>query len=239
MEAAPLTIANFNAACQKAEGRDKLARFFQYAARFILGMTANSKTGTQLKTLNDNARSLMVQLGGARRTHRWCKEFPVIQAIPKTLQIKNPIDMVLELAQKTSLATFMIIDHIGWLKQVKILSGGKRAGTGTIQLGLSWFCFSNFIAAIIQSRKLAKQVSDGGEKDTSQARRGVLETIAKHLFLVVQTAHLSQVYETNDKLVGLLGMITSLQDFLPQWPHIQKEKASIKLSPDAKALPKP
>jgi hypothetical protein len=238
MATAPLTLANFNAVCQKAEGRDKLARFFQYAARFILGVTASSKTGTRLKALNDNARSLMVQLAGARRTHRWCKEFPVIQGIPKTLQIKNPFDMILELAQKTTLATFMIIDHIGWLKQMKILSVGKRAGTGTIQLGLSWFCLSNFIAAIIQGKKLAKQVSDGGEKDTSQARRGCIETITKHLFLVVQTAHLSRVYETNDKLVGLLGMITSLQDFMPQWPQMEKAKKSIELCPDAKALPK-
>lgn len=224
MPAGPLTITNFNAACTKAEGRDKLARFFQYAARFVLGMTANAKTGTNLKTLNDNARSLMVQLAGARRTHRWCKEFPVIQGIPKTLQIPNPVDMILELAQKTTLATFMIIDHIGWLKQMKILSGGKRAGTGTIQLGLSWFCLSNAIAAVIQGKKLATQISNGGEKDTSQARQTILETIVKHLFLVVQTAHLSRVYETNDKLVGGLGMITSLQDFLPQWPQAPKEK---------------
>jgi hypothetical protein len=236
MPVGPLTIDNFNASCQKAEGRDKLARFFQYAARFILGLTANSKAGTRLKMLNDNARSLMVQLANARRTHRWCKEFPVIQSIPKALQIQNPVDMILELAQKTTLATFMIIDHIGMLKQMKILSGGKRAGTGTIQLGLSWFCFSNLIAAIIQGKKLAKQISNGGEKDTTQSRRGYVETIAKHLFLVVQTAHLSRVYETNDKLVGFLGMITSIQDFLPQWPQIQNER--LKLSPDAKALPK-
>jgi hypothetical protein len=238
MSVAPLTITNFNAACTKAEGRDKLARFFQYAARFILGLTANSKAGTQLKTLNDNARSLMVQLASARRTHRWCKEFPVIQGIPNTLQIKNPVDMILELSQKTTLATFMIIDHLGWLKQMKILPGGKRAGTGTIQLGLSWFCLSNFIAAVIQGKKLAKQISDGGDKDTSQARRGCVETIVKHLFLVVQTAHLSRVYETSDKLVGFLGMITSVQDFLPQWPQMAKDKVGLKLSPDAKALPK-
>jgi hypothetical protein len=239
MSAGPLTLDNYNAVCQKAEGRDKLARFFQYAARFVLGMTANTKTGTTLKTLNDHARSIMVQLATARRTHRWCKEFPVIQGIPKTLKIQNPLDMILELAQKTTLATFMIIDHIGWLKQMKILSGGKRAGTGTIQLGLSWFCMSNAVAAIIQGKKLAKQISDGGDKDTPQARRTCSETIAKHLFLVVQTAHLSRVYETNDKLVGFLGMITSLQDFMPQWPQVQKEKAAaLKISPDAKALPK-
>jgi hypothetical protein len=237
MPAGPLTLDNFNAVCQKAEGRDKLARFFQYAARFILGMTANSKTGSRMKTLGDHARTTMVQLASARRTHRWCKEFPVIQGIPKTLKIQNPIDMIMELAQKTTLATFMIIDHLGWLKQMKILSGGKRAGTGTIQLGLSWFCASNFIAAIIQGKKLAKQISEGGDKDTTQARRGFVETIVKHLFLVVQTAHLSRVYETNDKLVGFLGMITSVQDFMPQWPQAQKEKVAV-LSPDAKALPK-
>lgn len=229
-----LSLAAFNTTCTKAEGRDKLARFIQYLARFLIGCTTTAKVGTPLKTLNDNARSLMVQLAGARRTHRWCKEIPVIQAIPKSLSIQDPVDRCLEVLQKGTLATFMIIDHIGWLKQLKILKGGKRAGTGTIQLGLTWFCFSNFVAAIIQGKKLKQLYDEKEKKDNPAARSACMQTIAKHMLLVLQTAHLSRTYETNDMLVGFAGMITSFQDLMPQWP--QEEK---KAQPDAKAKAQP
>jgi len=229
-----LSIAAFNTTLTKAEGRDKLARFIQYLARFLIGCTTTAKVGTPLKTLNDNARSLMVQLAGARRTHRWCKEIPVLQGIPKSLTITDPMDRCLEVLQKGTLATFMIIDHIGWLKQLKILKGGKRAGTGTIQLGLSWFCFSNLVAACIQGKKLKQLYDEKEKKDNPAARQTCMQNIFKHMALVLQTAHLSRVYETNDMLVGFAGMITSLQDLMPQWPVAEK-----KAVPDAKAKAAP
>jgi len=231
-----LSIAALNTTCTKAEGRDKLARFVQYLARFLIGCTTTAKVGTPLKTLNDNARSLMVQLAGARRTHRWCKELPVLQGIPKSLTIQDPLDRCLEVLQKATLATFMIIDHIGWLKQLKILKGGKRAGTGTIQLGLSWFCFSNFVAAVIQGKKLKQLYDEKEKKDNPAGRRACMEAIGKHMLLVLQTAHLSRVYETNDMLVGFAGMITSLQDLMPQWPQEDKAKVA---HPDSKAKAQP
>ncbi|CAE7721108.1 Pex11 [Symbiodinium necroappetens] len=133
-----VSLADFNALLTKAEGRDKLARTFQYFSRSIVGSAAylQPTAGTLLAKLEGNARTVMVQLASARRTHRWCKEFPVIQSLPACFKIDDPVDRLFELLQKASLAAFLMIDHIGMLKQWKILSGGKRAGTGTIQLGL-------------------------------------------------------------------------------------------------------
>ncbi|CAE6910917.1 Pex11 [Symbiodinium sp. CCMP2592] len=133
-----VSLADFNALLTKAEGRDKLARTFQYCSRSIVGSAAylQPTAGTLLARLEGNARTVMVQLASARRTHRWCKEFPVIQSLPACFKINDPVDRLFELLQKASLAAFLMIDHIGMLKQWKILSGGKRAGTGTIQLGL-------------------------------------------------------------------------------------------------------
>merc|ERR1719230_1701442 len=87
-----ISLSDFNVLCTKAEGRDKIARFFQYLARAIVGFLAYAqpKAGTLLAGLETRARTVMVQLAGARRTFRWCKEFPVIQNLPKSLEIKNP-----------------------------------------------------------------------------------------------------------------------------------------------------
>lgn len=215
---ADLSVDNFNVLCTKAEGRDKVARLFQYSARALVGFVgmAAPKAGTTLSKVETHARTAMVQLAGARRTHRWCKEFPVIQSIPKSLSIKDPIDRALDLMQKVSLATFMIIDHIGHMKQWKILSGGKRSGAGTIQLGLKFFCLSNFVGALVQAKKFL--MLNASQEDKSKDKSKCLETAAKHLLLVLQTAHLSLMYQTHDALVGVAGIITSSMDVKAQWP---------------------
>jgi len=229
-----LTIDGFNTLCTKAEGRDKVARFFQYTARAIVGFSsmAAPKAGSKLSTVEGHARTAMVQLAGARRTHRWCKEFPVIQSIPKCLSIANPVDRVLELCQKVSLATFMMIDHVGHMKQWKILPGGKRSGSGTIQLGLKFFCFSNFIGAVVQIKKLIKL--NMAQEDKTSEKSKCMETAFKHLLIVLQTAHLSLLYQSHDALVGVAGMISSTMDFVAQWPA----KKALTSGADSKAKTK-
>jgi len=234
MSITDITLSDFNVLCTKAEGRDKLARLFQYAARALVGAAnlAAPKAGSFLSKVEQHSRTTMVQLAGARRTHRWCKEIPVIQSIPKCLEIADPVDRALELLQKVTLATFMVIDHIGLLKQWKILPGGKRSGTGTIQLGLQWFCYSNIFGVIIQGKKL-HSLRDKEEK--AAERRKCAENCLKHALLVLQTAHLSRVYETHDIAVGLAGIVTSLMDIKPQLPE---KKAAAPLCPDAKGKAK-
>lgn len=225
-----LSADAFNALLTKAEGRDKVARFFQYTFRAFVGCSSlvSPVAGSRLNLLEGHARTAMTQLAGARRTHRWCKEIPVLQSIPQCFVIANPVDRTLELMQKVSLATFMIVDHIGHLKQWKILSGGKRAGSGTIQLGLKFFCYSNFIAVLMQLRKvLALGRCDDDEKKAAQ-RKQCSKLMLKHMLLVVQTAHLSLLYQSHDFVVGIAGAITSGMDVMAQWPAAKPKVAALK-----------
>merc|ERR1712079_415618 len=118
-----------------------------------LAQIVGPEEGSPLKLMSDKAPEVMKNLAMARRTHRWCKEFPVIMGIPKSLDIPGTVDRILDLVQKIFLASFMIIDHIGWLKQVKVVTGGKRTAAETIQLGLKCLFVSNAIAAIVGVKK--------------------------------------------------------------------------------------
>lgn len=144
----------------------------------------------------------------------------VIGSLP--LAISTPLwssdfaDQSLELLQKVTLAVFLVIDHVGWLKQLKVLSGGKRAGTGTIQLGLKFFCASNLVAMIHQLKKRRDARAEKPQSPNKQVK--CTENALKHGMLVVQMAHLSRMYESHDALVGFLGMITSAMDVASQWP---------------------
>jgi len=212
-----LSLADVNLLLTKSEGRDKVARTCQYGARALVGLAALAapKTGSTLSVVEKHARTIMAQLAGARRTHRWCKEIPVIQSIPGSLRIENPVDRILDLLQKFSLATFMIIDHVGMLKNWNIVSGKKRSGAATIQLGLKFFCFSNLIAAIINIKKASALKQKEGKAAECQKCK---QNIFKHALLVLQTLHLSQTYVTHDALVGVAGMISSMMDVSSQLP---------------------
>jgi len=239
MAPAPLTVTtldslvtSFNTLCTKSEGRDKLGRFVQYGCRTLIGLLSMRKlqAGSQFHLLHEQAGNVMKQLASARRCNRWCKEFPVIQqiiaslptGIPQSISISSAVEKSAELLQKLALATFMICDHIGWLKQVKILKGGKRAGTGTIQLGLKFFGASNFLGAVLALKKI---------RDTPEGEKGkkekLVETCFKHTLLVFQCLHLSRTYETHDAFVGVLGMITSAIDVRTQWPEQKQQKQQL------------
>lgn len=248
-----MSVATFNTLLSKSEGRDKLARLMQYLARTIIGFAgmATIKKGTVLFEINEQATNIMKQLAGARRTHRWCKEFPVIKNIVQTVprQICAPVDWGaaldrgLDLLQKCSLATFLVIDHVGWLKQVKVLGGGKRAGTGTIQLGLKFFCLSNFLGVLFQMKKIkdaAVKARESGEPGGAEQSK-CAQNAFKHALLVLQTAHLSRLRETHDAIVGAAGVVTSAMDVLSQWPEKKapaKPVADAKPTADAKAKPR-
>eukprot|EP00405_Crypthecodinium_cohnii_P014637 CAMPEP_0206452346 /NCGR_PEP_ID=MMETSP0324_2-20121206/19893_1 /ASSEMBLY_ACC=CAM_ASM_000836 /TAXON_ID=2866 /ORGANISM="Crypthecodinium cohnii, Strain Seligo" /LENGTH=223 /DNA_ID=CAMNT_0053922423 /DNA_START=151 /DNA_END=822 /DNA_ORIENTATION=- len=214
-----LSVDAFNVACTKADGRDKIARFFQYAFRAFIGYSSmhHPKNGTRLHTYETMARTAMTNLGSARRCNRWCKEFPVIQNLPKSLAIKDPIDRFIDVVQKVSLATFMITDHVGHLRQWKILDGGKRSGAGTIQLALKFFCLSNSMGLIAQLKKYFQLRKSTEDKSADKYK--CLETAFKHMLIILQTAHLSLLYPTHDIPVGIAGMISSLMDLKAQWPQ--------------------
>ncbi|CAE7227743.1 Pex11 [Symbiodinium natans] len=219
-----ISLTDFNTLLTKAEGRDKLARVFQYFSRAIVGSAAylQPTAGTLLATLEGNARTVMVQLASARRTHRWCKEFPVIQSLPQCFKVVDPVDRLFELLQKASLAAFLMIDHIGMLKQWKILSGGKRAGTGTIQLGLKIFTFCNIVGLLYQLKK----IKDIGLEEEKRDQLGKCwETAVKHALICVQTAHLSLLYPTHDLIVGVCGIFSSSLDVCAQLPAKPAAKA--------------
>lgn len=229
----PFSVSNVSALLAKSEGRDKAARLVQYLARLILGLTSGTQSCILMK-LNERAKSIMIALAAARRVHRWGKEFPVVQSISTALKTPDVVDRVLEVTQKVTLATFMMVDHVGWLKQLKVISHGKRAGSGTIQLGLSYFCYSNICSTLIQLKRLY-QLERCSPKHNDDNRHSLYQNIMKHAFLVVQMAHLSRLYETSDATVGFLGVFTSFQDMMAQWPREEKKVRKVEtLSANAK-----
>lgn len=212
-----LSLTGVNGLLGKAEGRDKLARVFQYGSRMIVGMVelSGAPKGSALMELKDRAGDVQKTLGGARRTHRWGKEIPLIQGLPKSMELlkTSPVDWFLEMVQKINQLGYLLCDHLAWLKQQKIVTSGASAAD-TIKRGMAFFLVCNGTAAIINFKKYNKE-KDEGKKSTA------LTATFKHLLICIQCAHNSAIYETHNALVGFTGVLSSLIDTRTQWPALK------------------
>mmetsp|Transcript_39976 Transcript_39976/g.87117 ORF Transcript_39976/g.87117 Transcript_39976/m.87117 type:complete len:221 (+) Transcript_39976:27-689(+) len=215
------SLAAVNSLCLTYEGRDKLARFFQFGSRAVMGFTAESSKAS-MRDVSTNARNLMVSLAAARRAFRFGRELPVILSIPKAWHLPDLLDRVMELSQKVTLLMFFGIDHIGWLQQIRLLRSGRLRGVGTVQLGLKWLTLSMLIATLCSARdwwRLRTTKSEGEEeKGKQQLQQQCKVGVVRNFFMAVQVAHLSRLLETHDAFVGTLGMITSVIDLETVWP---------------------
>ncbi|CAJ1406108.1 unnamed protein product [Effrenium voratum] len=105
--------------------------------------------GLVLLKLGSDARKLLSAMTTARRTFRLGRELPVLLSVPDVLRRQQLSDRVLELAQKVALVMYFLVDHIGWLKQVR---SGAKSGSKTIQLGLKWLAISSLISMLLGRR---------------------------------------------------------------------------------------
>lgn len=190
MPPAQLSLANISTVLQTYEGRDKTARFIQFAARFIVGLLARAR-GDAVLRFREETRKLLAAMTAARRTFRLGRELPVILSM--TADQTSLWDKVLELTQKAALVIYFVVDHVGWWKQVH---RGVKSGSKTIQLGLKWLAISSFISVAIGLRKL-KDDSEGTE---SKAQGW---NILRDGLVAVQALHLSRWMEIGDTVVGV------------------------------------
>lgn len=210
-----LSIAGLTGCLAKSEGRDKLGRVFQYGSRMIVGLVelSGAPKGSPLMELKERAADVQKTLGGARRTHRWGKEIPVIQSLPGTLKLlqTSPLDFALEMFQKLNQLGYLLFDHLAWLKQQKLFVAGKSAAD-TVKTAMTFFLCCNAAATVIQLKKYSNE-KDEGKKSTA------LTAAFKHFLVAIQCAHNSTIYETNNAFVGACGIISSYIDLKAQWPN--------------------
>mmetsp|Transcript_101097 Transcript_101097/g.184512 ORF Transcript_101097/g.184512 Transcript_101097/m.184512 type:complete len:294 (+) Transcript_101097:68-949(+) len=202
------------------DGRDRIARFFQYTARFAHGCTQGSAHPV-LRLLHRFAARLLTSLGSSRRTFRWGKEVPALVYLESCLRDPHE-DLVhhsLEISQTLSLLLFLFTDHISWLQQIRF---GLRGGARTIQLSFKFLTVSCILSMSLAIKKLSSLPEAGASKQDEmslQKRREYLFSILRNCLMAVQAAHNSSLLITHNIVVGLLGMVTSVMDVAQIWPE--------------------
>eukprot|EP00747_Dinoflagellata_sp_TGD_P193850 gnl/TRDRNA2_/TRDRNA2_60582_c0_seq1.p1 gnl/TRDRNA2_/TRDRNA2_60582_c0~~gnl/TRDRNA2_/TRDRNA2_60582_c0_seq1.p1 ORF type:complete len:363 (+),score=50.55 gnl/TRDRNA2_/TRDRNA2_60582_c0_seq1:84-1172(+) len=231
----PLVTTAFIKLLQSYEGRDRIARAFQYAAKLVVGCTKNSSSPGVQEVRSFAARAC-VSLSGSRRTFRWGKEVPVALQFARCLtEPMDPATRILEISQMASLLAFLLLDHIGSLMQVRF---GLKGGAKTIRLSLGCLTVSCLLSMASSTKTFASlspaPYSQQENREVAEKRRTHAVMILRNGLMALQTAHLSALFTTHDIFVGLIGILTSLIDIGKIWPEW---RVLLTLSPMTKLLP--
>lgn len=202
------------------DGRDRIARFIQYMARFMVGCTQDSSDPAARRIRNLGAR-LLTSLGSSRRTFRWGKEVGTILHLRNCwmASLEDPVNRILETSQTIFLLLFLFVDHITWIQQILV---GLRGGARSIQISHRCLALSCMLAVVSGVRRLSslpKRTTSGQVDGAAQDREEYMFSVVRNCLMTVQLAHSSSLFPTHNMLVGFFGMVSSLMDISKVWPE--------------------
>lgn len=203
------------------DGRDRIARFFQYGARFVVGCTTNSSCVVSQQIRIFAARFLTF-LGSSRRTFRWGKEVPVLIHLARCWNhsIDDPVLRTLEISQTLFLLLFLFTDHVSWLLQIRF---GLRGGARSIQWSFRFLTISSVLSTSSAIKKLLSlpgyQLTVQETATFGRQREAYMFSILRNGLMALQAAHNSSLFTTHNAIVGALGMVTSIMDVTQVWPE--------------------
>lgn len=115
-----------------------------------------------------------------------------------------------------SLIAFFLTDHYLWLQKAKIIKSGQPGET--LKTAMKFFLLTHTLNFALQMKKLKEMLDSAGTPKYSEDKKNaILQQCVKSLLMMVQAAHLSGVFETNNTLVGFAGVISSGIDCKQMW----------------------
>jgi len=215
----------------------------QYMLRMLGGVLAALPPDAARRELATIATKLMTAIGDARRCFRWLKGVSPLLALCEGSATRGEarwVEWTLAVGNKVALIGFLTLDHTRWLRQFGVLQGphgptGRRAMRWlTAAYAFNLLLWLSRAVHCAEGREWVRQqrgrlmagagadetrvagLDEGGEAAAAELQ-GHLREARKQAMLVLQSAHLGQLLETHDALVGLLGVLTSASDLQALW----------------------
>jgi hypothetical protein len=208
----------------KAEARDKVGRIVQYFCRFLQGVIEHAPD-SNLLPWKPAIAEIQTTLAWARRTHRWGKEMPHIPVLGQAICKGD----VLEASQRAVLVTFLVQDHIYWLLKVGLLKFKSYTAVEWHRRNLRFITFSHVLNFSLCVREIARikakqQDNDpkytGSEEALAKADNEIYDNkrmMFRYVLTFIQMLSVSQVRKMDDRMVGLMGCVSSYIDASKQW----------------------
>ena len=201
------------------DGRDKVTKFTQFAAKFLAYNLAIKDP-----TLATKLSALDKQLALARKGLRFGKSIEVYQKLVVCLGAdhSNPVNLALEVIGHVGMMFRWGYDNLSFLEKVKLLSmkdPGLQANQWRTLAGIAYT-----IQAILDLFKTHQAVEKADEKDKPKAEKArqeaFLQFIAKGCDLI-NALHGAKIYLTSDGTQGICGMVNSVISLRKTWSSIK------------------
>jgi len=209
----------------KAEARDKVGKIAQYFCRFLQGALVHAPASFPLQALKPVIAEAQTTLAWARRTHRWGKEMPHIQALGEAISDGQVMDAV----SRAFVLLYLIQDHIYWLLKVGILKFETYTPLQWHMRNLKFVLPSyvlNFVLCWREIRRIRERQRrgdskySGTEEALQKAEADIYDNkrmLVRYTFTFIQIVHVSKIRTLDDWYIGIMGMISSYIDASKQW----------------------
>mmetsp|Transcript_29678 Transcript_29678/g.38363 ORF Transcript_29678/g.38363 Transcript_29678/m.38363 type:complete len:264 (-) Transcript_29678:304-1095(-) len=240
----PLSVKNWGAMTEKAEGRDKFLKIVQYGSRFwawyFLSLNDSNEFGQKMYKLYR-----VTQL--SRKAYRLLKVVNEIEKLSQTLKRKNtPAWLMAFLVLKhLGIGTFWVYDNLIYLNEANMSPVTKENALKMEARG--WFVSSvagivTFITAISMNHKKRFQLADQLNQEKDEEQKTQIEMEIKKLskaqfrnFVMLIKSCCDTVCsgnmpgvdipkralgsKLNDGVVGLLGVVSGAATCFCAWPE--------------------
>jgi len=219
-----MTLSCWAKALAISEFRDKFGRMAQFSARMGMGILAEQ--GEESKELLGKVTALQNTLRDGRHMGRWLKWVAMVPFLQKNLATAtdNAKNLTAYLA-KLAMALFMFFDNIRWLQKLKLVPGENSFKSwhpihGNGKFALSFLALGSFFSMLNQ---LVTYTKTEDKEENQAAKSTALKQAFKWALMTYQGLHLSQLYVSENKWVGLAGLISSAMDSQTQWNAANKK----------------
>jgi len=209
----------------KAEARDKVGKIFQYGCRACTGFLSHLPSDSPLQVWKPLFPEIQTTLTWARRTNRWGKEMPHIEALGEAIFKKEPFEAL----SRICLLLYLFQDHIYWLLKVGILKFPNYTAIQWHRRNLKFvlpsyvinfcLCWTN-IQKIKQKQRNKDSKYSGSEQAEKKAELDIYDNkrmMVRYTLTFFQIVHGSAVKILDDSYIGLFGMVSSYIDASKQW----------------------
>lgn len=228
-----LNVDSFLKTLESTNGRDKLGKLLQYAARFCAWYLA--KYNPQDKASIAKAVGVQKGIASARKLTRLLKWWGMILKIQEAFAKKGLNHSVTEILRHLStfgLANYFFWDNLNWAISLGLIKGdaakyGKWSMYGWFA-GLVFAIMADTIALVKAVKDHQKTKSDSSSPTASSGSCcGLLAPAVAQKFALTYAKNIGdlcvatkgiQLYEFSEGWLGICGMVASLVGFHELWP---------------------
>jgi len=223
MAAADISMAGVHGFLSTHQGRDAVGQFVDFSARAVTGFLAEiiprldaSYDKARWQEAATNAKKLMMEVGGARRTVRWLSSLGIVLALRKLYSEGACPWYRARWAFATaqlSLLVYHVCDHWRWLVATGLVAGDV---TRIKNVSFTGQALAAAVSALYFAHTLVTpppMLLENPEKE-AENQRG----LAKNALTLVCALHLGELATSHEAVVGVAGAGAALITIYETFP---------------------